>query len=110
MPYRIEAHLLQAGPRLRLFDVHSGTLRLQWCYRSERLLGLDERQGRDDSQCACAAQANLQALMRDLFLLACADNASLLTRSGASDACAYCDRCLSSDDAVEPVCRGTFGS
>lgn len=103
MPYRIEAHLLQAGPRLRIFDAHSGTLRLQWCYRSEQLLGLA-----DDHP--CAAQANLQALMRDLFLLSCADNASLLIRSGASDVCAYCDRCLSGAVGTERSCGEMFGS
>jgi hypothetical protein len=100
MPYRIEAQLLQGGPRLRLFDAASGALRLQWRYRTELMPGSADRPA-DGAEHFCAARANLQALLRDLFLLSCADNTSLLIRTQAADVCAYCDQCLSGVHAAD---------
>lgn len=92
MRFTIEAELLQGEPRLLIFDADSGALRLHWRYRPTLV-----RTGAEQTVCcdghACAARANLHALMRELFLLSCTGN---VARNAASDHCMRCDACVPS--------------
>src|SRR3569832_2327235 len=93
MRFTIEAELLQGEPRLRIFDADSGALRLHWRYRPT-LVRADAEQTVCCDDHACAARANLHALMRELFLLSCTGTAAALARYVASDHCMHCDACV----------------
>lgn len=104
MQFRIEAHLLQGEPRLRIFDADSGALRLHWRYRTA-LIDACHGRGICGEDQFCAARANLHALMRELFLLSCAGNASSFSLDGAADACRHCDRCTTAPAPVPLAAR-----
>lgn len=99
MSYLITAWLERGEPRLGIVSAQSGAIKQQW--RLDRITG--ESGGSRWRAHHHAGFPGMQQLVRELFLIGCAEEIGLMQRALMSDGCLSCGLCLEQAEAGSAV-------